>query len=414
MKGDAGSLVTEDEQANAPSLPSDPANGDAVELSIVMPCLDESETIESCIRKAQRFLDEAQVRGEIVVGDNGSTDGSQDIARRCGARVLNVNERGYGAAISGATLGARGKYVIMGDADDSYDFTNLMPFLKQLRGGYDLVMGNRFQGGIETGAMPLKNRYIGNPILSALGRLFFRCPASDFHCGLRGYSLAAFKAMDLQTTGMEFASEMVVKASLLGMRIAEVPTTLSPDGRSRRPHLRPWRDGWRHLRFLLLYSPRWLFLYPGLVLAVIGLSGLAWLLPGPRRIGAVTYDVHTLLMASIALLLGTQSMAFAVFSKIFAVNTGLLPPNKTLARLFRCFTLEVGLLLGGTLTIGGLVGALYAFITWGRTSFGPMVPSQLLRVLIPSGAALALGFQVVFSSLFLSVLGLKLRRPVRE
>ena len=244
-----------------------------IELSIIMPCLNEAETLEVCVRKALAYLDRSGITGEVIVGDNGSTDGSQDIALRCGASVVDIPLRGYGAALYGATLAARGKYIVMGDSDDSYDFSNLDPFVAKLREGYDLVMGNRFAGGIKLGAMPWKNRYIGNPILSTIGKMLFRCPAGDFHCGLRGYSKEAFTRMDLRTTGMEFASEMVIKATLNRMKITEVPTTLSPDGRSRPPHLRPYRDGWRHLRFMLLFSPNWLFLYPGLGVMSLGRRG---------------------------------------------------------------------------------------------------------------------------------------------
>jgi len=379
------------------------------ELSIIMPCLNEAETIETCIRKAQGFLERSGVIGEVIVGDNGSTDASPDIARRCGARVVEVPLRGYGAALYYAALAARGAYIIMGDADDSYDFTDLTPFLEKLRAGCDLVMGNRFRGGIKPGAMPWKNRLIGNPVLSGIGRLFFHCPARDFHCGLRGFSTEAFKRMDLRTTGMEFASEMVIKATLLGMKIAEVPTTLSPDGRSRVPHLRPWRDGWRHLRFMLLYSPRWLFLYPGFALMLAGLAVGLWLLPGPRTIGSVTFDVHTMLLAAATVLIGFQSVAFAAFSKIYAVMMGLLPPSRALDRLFRVFTLEVGLSLGVLMMATGAGGALYGLVLWHGHAFGPMVPTQLLRILIPSSLLLSLGCQVVLSSFFLSVLGLNVR-----
>jgi hypothetical protein len=384
-----------------------PHDQDGLELTIVMPCLNEEETIETCIRKAQGFLERSGVSGEVVVGDNGSTDASRDIARRCGARVVDVPVRGYGAAIYHAALAARGTYIIMGDADDSYDFTDLTPFLQKLRAGCDLVMGNRFRGGIKPGAMPWKNRLIGNPVLSGIGRLFFHCPARDFHCGLRGFSAEAFKRMDLRTTGMEFASEMVIKATLLGMKIAEVPTTLSPDGRSRAPHLRPWRDGWRHLRFMLLYSPRWLFLYPGFALMLAGLAVGLWLLPGPRTIGAVTFDVHTMLLAAAAVLIGFQSVAFAAFSRIYAVTMGLLPPSRALDRLFRVFTLEVGLSVGALMMAAGAGGALYGLVLWQQHTFGPMVPTQLFRILIPASLLLSLGCQVVLSSFFLSLRGVR-------
>jgi len=384
------------------------ADADAIELTIVMPCLNEALTLETCIRKAESFLDGSGVRGEIVIGDNGSTDGSTEIARRNGARVIDVTMRGYGAALRAAILAARGRFVIMGDSDDSYDFLNLMPFLSKLREGYDLVMGNRFAGGIAPGGMPWKNRMIGNPLLSGLGRVFFQTHARDLHCGLRGFSREAFRQMDLRTTGMEFASEMVIKATLLGLRVTEVPTTLSRDGRDRPPHLRPWRDGWRHLRFMLLYSPRWLFLYPGILAMLAGLAVSVCLLNGPVRIGHATLDVHTLFFAGIAVLLGYQAILFATFSKIFAANAGLSPQNRFLDRLYKYFTLEVGLVTGVILFLVGLAGSIYSFILWDRQSFGVMDPRQLLRVVIPSGVCLALGFQTILSSFFLSVLGLGL------
>jgi glycosyltransferase involved in cell wall biosynthesis len=380
------------------------------ELSIVMPCLNEAETLETCIRKAHGFLERAGVDGEIVIGDNGSTDGSQEIARRNGARVVDVPVRGYGAALHYATLAARGRYVIMGDSDDSYDFVNLEPFLERLRAGDDLVMGNRFRGGIKDKAMPWKNRYIGNPILSGIGRLFFRCPAGDFHCGLRGYSTQAYQRMDLRTTGMEFASEMVIKATMLGLRISEVPTTLSPDGRSRPPHLRPWRDGWRHLIFMLLYSPRWLFLYPGIALLVVGLALLAWLWPGPRQLGGVVLNVHTMVYAAMMVLIGFQSISFAVLSKVFATQEGLRPPDPKFERLFRYITLEVGLIVGVILLLLGFAGLYLALRDWSTTTFGPLDPSREMRLVIPSGLALTLGCEVILVSFFLSILGLRIRR----
>ena len=324
-----------------------------MELSIIMPCLNESETLETCINKAQAFLKDSGTSGEIVVGDNGSTDGSQDIATRCGARVVDVPVRGYGAAIHHAILAARGKYVVIGDSDDSYDFKSLMPFLASLREGNELVMGNRFLGGIRPGAMPWKNRYIGNPALSTIGRILFRCPAKDFHCGLRGCSVDAYRRMDLVTTGMEYASEMVIKATLLHMKVAEVPTTLDPDGRSRPPHLRPWRDGWRHLRFMALYSPKWLFFYPGLILMVIGLLVLLALLPGPRIIGGVTFDVHTMLYAAAAVLIGFQGVSFALLAKGFAVTQGLLPSGRFVLRTVGMVSTEFGILAGLLLGNGG-------------------------------------------------------------
>jgi glycosyltransferase involved in cell wall biosynthesis len=377
------------------------------EVSIVMPCLNEAETLAACIEKARRFLDEARIDGEIIVADNGSTDGSQVLAEKLGARVIHVNARGYGNALMGGIAAARGRYVIMGDADDSYDFSHLMPFVEQLRAGHELVMGNRFQGGIEPGAMPASHRYLGNPVLTAIGRLFFQNPCGDFQCGLRGFNKAAIVGLDLRTTGMEFASEMVVKASLHKLRIAEVPTTLSPDGRSRPPHLRTWRDGWRHLRFLLLYSPRWLFLYPGALLMLAGIIVGAWLLPGPRTVGRVTFDVHTLVYAAMSILVGFQAIAFAVFTKVFAISEGLLPEDPRLNKAFRWITLEVGLIVGGIVALIGIVGSIHALGLWGERSFGSLDPFQMLRTVIPAVTCLTLGCQIVFSSFFLSVLGLR-------
>jgi hypothetical protein len=299
--------------------------------------------------------------------------------------------------------------VIMGDADDSYDFSDLMPFVERLRAGDDLVMGNRFLGGIRPGAMPATHRYLGNPVLTALGRLFFQSPCGDFHCGLRGFSKAAISRLDLRTTGMEFASEMVVKATLHGLRIAEVPTTLSPAGRSRPPHLRAWRDGWRHLRFLLLYSPRWLFLYPGALLMLAGLVAGAWLLPGPRTIGGVTFDVHTLVYAAMAILVGFQAITFAVLTKVFAINEGLLPEDPRLTRLFGRVTLELGLLVGVLAVLAGLAGSIAALGAWGERSFGALDPTRTLRTVIPAVTCITLGCQIVLSSFFVSVLGLRRR-----
>jgi len=380
-----------------------------IELSVVMPCLNEAETVGRCIAKAQRALRESGIDGEVIVADNGSTDGSREIAERLGARVVRVSAKGYGNALMGGIAAASGKYVVMGDSDDSYDFAQLGRFLEKLRAGADLVMGNRFRGGIQHNAMPPLHRYLGNPALTRIGRLFFHSPVGDFYCGIRGFRKDAYEKMALRTTGMEFATEMVVKATLLNLRIAEVPTTLSPDGRSRPPHLRTWRDGWRTLRFFLLYSPRWLFLYPGLWLMLAGTVVGLWLLPTPRTVGAVTFDVHTLLYAAIAILLGFQAIAFAVFTKLFAISEGLHPPDTTLDRLFRYITLEVGLMVGAGLALAGLAGSLYAVGVWGAHEFGRLDISRTLRLVIPSALALTLGVQTIFASFFLSVLGLKRR-----
>jgi glycosyltransferase involved in cell wall biosynthesis len=377
------------------------------ELSILMPCLNEAETLATCIRKAQRAIEDLDVVGEVVIADNGSTDGSPEIAASLGARVIHVAEKGYGSALLGGIKAARGKYIIMGDADDSYDFTNLGPFLENLRAGYDLVMGNRFKGGIAPQAMPALHRYLGNPVLTGIGRLFFHSSCGDFHCGLRGFSKAAIQRLDLRTTGMEFASETVVKASLHGLRITEVPTTLSIHGRSRPPHLRSWRDGWRHLRFLLLYSPRWLFLYPGLLLMLAGAVVSGWLLLGPRVVDGITFDIHTFLYAAMAIIIGYQTVIFAIFTKVFAITEGLLPEDRRLTTMFRHIKLEIGIIAGSLLLVAGIGLSVYALSFWSATSFGPLDPSRTLRLVIPAATLITLGLQTVLSSFFLSILGLK-------
>lgn len=391
-------------------LPTHAAHaGDAIEVTVLMPCLNEAETLAICIGKARECLAREGYSGEVLIADNGSTDGSQDIARANGARVVDVKEKGYGAALLGGIAGARGRYVIMGDADDSYDFENLRPFVEKLRQGYELVMGNRFKGGIKPGAMPPLHKYLGNPVLTAIGRVLFSSPIRDFHCGLRGFNRAAIDALDLHTTGMEFASEMVVKATLNKLRVTEVPTTLSKDGRSRPPHLRSWRDGWRHLRFLLLYSPRWLFLFPGLFLMAAGLGAMAWIVPGPRTVAGVTLDVHTLLFAAVAVIIGVQTVGFAIFSKIYAIKAGLLPHDAALDRALDRLNLERGLVIGGLVTVLGLGGAVASLVQWGERGFGAMMPTELMRIAIPSATALAVGVSVMFMSFFLGLLLLKRR-----
>jgi glycosyltransferase involved in cell wall biosynthesis len=384
-------------------------DSEPIELSVVMPCLNEAETLEACIRKAQCALAESGIAGEVIIADNGSTDGSVDIAERLGARVVKVQARGYGSALMGGIAAASGRYILMGDADDSYDFSHIPRFVGKLRAGADLVMGNRFRGGIQKDAMPALHRYLGNPVLSGIGRIFFRSRVGDFYCGLRAFRKDAYQRMDLRTTGMEFATEMVVKATLFGMNIAEVPTTLVPDRRSRPPHLRTWRDGWRTLRFFLLYSPRWLFLYPGLALMLAGTLVGLWLLPAPRTLGAVTFDVHTMLYAAVFVLLGFQAVAFAVFTKLFAISEGLLPPDPLLDRLFRYITLEVGLLAGALLATTGLAVSLYAVGFWGQKDFGRLNYAHTMRLVIPAALLLTLGAQTIFASFFLSVLGLRRR-----
>lgn len=396
------------------STMTSPANASGTaaqpEISVVLPCLNERETVATCVRKAVTTLRENGIAGEVIVADNGSTDGSIELALAEGARIVRVSENGYGSALRGGIAAARGEYVLMADADDSYDFSHIPRFLDELHGGSDLVMGNRFRGGIAQGAMPFLHRYLGNPVLTAVGKLLFKSPCSDFHCGIRAFRKDAYERMDLRSTGMEFASEMVVKAALFHMKVSEVPTTLSPDGRSHAPHLRTWRDGWRHLRFLLMYSPRWLFLLPGILLMLIGTAVSAWLLPGPRRVGDVTLDVHTLLYALMAILLGFQFIAFAVFTKVFAITEGLLPEDPRLNTAFRYVTLETGLAVGGLLAALGLAGSVAAVSSWGTHHFGPLDPAHMLRVVMPSAFALTLGVQIICCSFFLSILGLR-RKP---
>jgi hypothetical protein len=382
------------------------------ELTILMPCLNEALTVGTCIGKAIGFLERSGVKGEVLIADNGSTDGSQQIARERGARVIEVPVRGYGAALIHGIAHARGRFIIMGDSDDSYDFADLDGFLAALRAGQQLVMGNRFQGGIKPGAMPPLHRYLGNPVLSGIGRLFFGTPCRDFHCGLRGFDREAIRALDLQAQGMEFASEMVVKATLQRLRIAEVPTTLSPDGRNRPPHLRSWRDGWRHLRFLLLFSPRWLFLYPGASMLMLGLALMAWLLPGPRMVAGFGLDVHTLFYAGTAIIVGFQSMLFAVFTKVYAIREGFLPPDPRFARAIGLLSLEVGLLAGGALLLAGLAASAFALGAWGERGFGDLSPSDVMRLVIPSGTAIVMALQVMYGAFFISVLELRGTRGI--
>jgi glycosyltransferase involved in cell wall biosynthesis len=381
-----------------------------VELSIVMPCLNEAATIGCCIAKARAFLTGSGVAGEIIVADNGSTDGSQAIARASGARIVDVAERGYGSALLAGIRAARGTYVIMGDSDDSYDFSALDAFLDRLRAGDDLVMGNRFAGGIKPGAMPALHRYFGNPLLSAIGRVFFHSPCRDFHCGLRGFRREAILALDLQAPGMEFASEMVVKATIQGLAISEVPTILSPDGRGRPPHLRSWRDGWRHLRFLLLFSPRWLFFYPGCLLFLGGLAVMAWLLPGPGRIGSIALDIHTLFYASLAVVVGYQTMLYWMFVRIYGAREGIVPSDPWFRSIAGVYTLEAGLICGSALLLAGIALGAYAIGLWGAEDFGALAATQAMRLVIPSGTLILLGFQTASSGFFISVLDIRATR----
>lgn len=384
---------------------------DELELTILMPCLNEAETIAACIGKAMTFLRANGIAGEVLVADNGSTDGSREIALSLGARVHPVEERGYGAALLGGMSAARGRYIIMGDADDSYDFSALTPFVDRLRAGADLVMGNRFKGGISPGAMPLLHRYLGNPVLSFLGRLFFNVPTGDFHCGLRGFNRERFLSLDLQTTGMEFASEMVVRAAMASYRIEEVPTRLHPDGRSRPPHLRTWRDGWRHLRFLLIYSPRWLFLYPGLLITFVGLFGTAMLLPGPVRVGGIGFDIHTFIVSCLAILVGLQTVTFAVMARKFGESRGLVPRSERYSPLLSTITMERMLLLALAMGSSGMGGMIYCVMTWANTGFGPLEYQSLLRVLTLSTTAVAAALQLAFAAFLLGVMDVGTRQP---
>ena len=374
------------------------------ELSVVIPCLNEAGTLHACIDKVQQVFREFGIAGEIIVADNGSGDASPEIAIRMGVRVIRVRNKGYGNALRSGIGTARGRYVITGDADGSHDFSQIPEFLAKLREGYDVVIGNRFHGKIHAGAMPLLHRYVGTPLLTQLGKLLFDSPCGDQQCGFRGFSREAFARMSLRAPGMEFATEMVLKAARLRLRIAELPTTQFPSGRRGPRHLRTWRDGWRHLRLMLLHSPRWLFLYPGILLMIVGALTGVWLLPAPRTVWGVTFDIHTLLYAATAVLLGFQSVTFAAFTKVYAIREGLLPNDLRLDRLLRRGNLEIGLIVGGILVLLGLAGSIYAVGSWGAEHFGNLDPTKTMRLIIPAVVSLTLGGQIVLSSFFLSVL----------
>ncbi len=388
-----------------------PADGQ-IELTILMPCLNEAETLAVCIRKAQGFLARSGVVGEVLISDNGSTDGSQEIATSLGARVSDAPQRGYGAALINGIDTARGRYIIMADADDSYDFENLEPFVERLRAGADLVMGNRFQGGIAPGAMPPLHKYLGNPVLSTIGQLFFKPGVRDFHCGLRGFNSERIRELGLQTTGMEFASEMVVKASLAKYRIEEVPTTLKKDGRSRPPHLRSWHDGWRHLRFLFLFAPRWLFVYPGLVAFILGAVAVAVLAFGGVQIGVVGFDVTTMVYASALCVIGYQSLLFFWLTKLYATQEGFLPASARYRAVVSKWTAERGVLIGLGLFVLGIVIALVQVFRWGNIDFGEQNAAEVVRIAVPSALAIMLGFQTMLMSFFAGVLTIP-RRETR-
>lgn len=373
-----------------------------VELSVVLPCLNEAETLETVIRKALKSFSELGVAGEVVVADNGSTDGSQDIARAAGVRVVDVPVKGYGAALRAGIESAQGTYVIMGDADDSYAMDQLGPFLEALRGGADLVMGNRFAGGIEPGAMPWLHRYVGNPVLSFLGRLFFRIPIHDFHCGMRGFRRESIRSLGLRTTGMEFASEMVVRSSLAKLKIVEVPTTLARDGRSRPPHLRTWQDGWRHLKFLLAFSPRWMFLHPSLLLLTLGVFGMTVLSFGPVTVGSVVFDVQTMVVSATAVVLGVQGTGLALATRAFATRLGLLPASVRLDRLLDRFALERGLVYGALISLLGCLFFVAAVVNWQGAGFAHLAPGDI-RIPLIGMVLVVTGAQMILVSFMLSL-----------
>lgn len=382
------------------------ARAEALELSIVLPCLNEEATVGKCIQQGRSFLNNCNVIGEVIVADNGSTDRSAEIARLAGAVVVPVKQKGYGNALKGGFEAARGRYIIMADADESYDLVNLMPFLEKLREGYDLVMGNRFKGGIRKDAMPWHHKYIGNPILSFIGQLFFKTPARDFHCGLRGFTREAIQKMNLQTTGMEFASEIVIKASILDMKVCEVPTTLSPDGRARPPHLRSFRDGWRHLRFLLIYSPRWLFFYPGLLLLIFGGIASLVLFFGPLNTQLRLFDFHSFILAGTLMVLGLTMLSFAFITRVFAYNFGLLPSRPAFFGLFRYFNLEVGLCIGLIIFLAGIILIARAAVLSFFPGFNIIGFGTSIRLVFGGALAVITGGQIIFTSFVLSMLGL--------
>lgn len=382
-----------------------------IELSIVMPCLNEAETLAVCIDKARGYLARSGVGGEIIIADNGSTDGSQEIALAHGARVVDVVAKGYGSALMGGIEAARGEYVIMGDADDSYDFANLDLFVERLRAGDELVMGNRFLGGIEPGAMPPLHKYLGNPVLSGIGRVLFRSPIRDFHCGLRGFNRAAILALGLRTTGMEFASELVVKSTLAGLPVSEVPTTLKKDGRSRPPHLRSWRDGWRHLRFLLAFSPRWLFLYPGFIAFLVGMIGSIALLFGPIEIGELGFNVSSQLYLAVLAIVGYQGMLFWLLTKIFGQREGFfLRRGRLVTVLTKRVTVENSALVGAIAFVVGVAIGIGQVIGWASTGFGDLPATETMRVAVPAALFTILGAQTIMSAMFMGILSVDIKK----
>lgn len=378
-------------------------SGNNIELSIVMPCLNEQETIGICIWKAKTFLYEYGINGEVVVADNGSTDNSAQIAKNLKARVVHVKEKGYGNSLYHGINSARGKYILIADSDDSYEFLTIFPFLEKLRKGADLVMGNRFAGKIYSNAMPWHHKYIGNPVLSFLGKLFFSTKISDFHCGMRAFTKEAFKKMDLRTVGMEFASEIVVKSYLNKFKIDEIPVELHPDGREGKPHLKSFNDGWRHLRFLFMFSPRWLFLYPGFFMALLGAILSTAILFNPDS----NWDIHTMLYASGLILIGAQAVIFSVFTRIFAYHEGLIPTTPKLMKTLKKLSLEKILIAGGLLILAGLAIFVYSVYIWKEGTFFEVGIRITLRYVITSVTLIVIGFQVILSGFFINILMLK-------
>lgn len=377
-----------------------------LELTVIMPCLNEAETLEICIKKALKCMKENNINGEVLIADNGSTDGSIEIAERCGARVARIPTRGYGAALIGGTKEAKGKYCIMGDSDDSYDFSNLMPYIEKLREGYELVMGNRFKGGIEKGAMPFLHKYLGTPVISFIGRLFYHNNIGDFNCGMRGYNREKILELNLQTTGMEYASEMIVQSALHGLKIAEVPTTLSVDGRTRAPYLSTWSDGWRHLKFLLLHSPNWLFFIPGMILAIAGLLLMILIGVAPIIINNISFDINTMLFGGAFFVIGMNIIIFSIFTKIFAANTKYIPMTKSIEKLSK-FSAEKGIKIGLISLLCGIAISVFALVVWGKTSFGNLDPQKIMRLTIPAVCLCIIGFQLIFGGFFIGVLQIK-------
>jgi glycosyltransferase involved in cell wall biosynthesis len=375
-----------------------------LEVSVVIPCLNEANSIGYCVEKALAAFQAADLRAEVVVADNGSTDGSIELVQKLGARVVHAEQKGYGAALQAGIVASRGAFIVMGDADDSYDFTEVPRFVEAWRKGYDVVMGNRFRGEIKPGAMPWHHKYIGNPVLSAVLNVLFHANIGDSHCGMRGFTRAVYDKMDLRSTGMEFASEFVIKATQLGAKITEIPITLWKDKRGRPPHLRSFRDGWRHLRFMLLYAPNWLFLFPGTLLGVIGLFLVFWLLPGPRRVSPrVILDVHTMIFGVIFTLLGAQIISIGAFAKVFSYSERFDRGTVSLKRVLKRVTLETGLLVGGGLAVAGFAGCAWITWAWASSGFGPL---QAVRWVLFWSMWLFLGMQIIFSSFFLSMLGI--------